>query len=70
MVLNEILSTNFRFNENIDRDNLESKLNLSEKYDKYLMDILRILKSKMEKKVNIYYGKPFSYYYQIIERRN
>ncbi len=69
LVASQILNSNFQINDDIDLHNMEINIGLSDKFLAHEQDIRTILKSSIDKRDYIYYGKPFSYYYQIIERR-
>lgn len=67
LVAQGILDSTFQINEDIDLNTIE--INLRNKFLIHENDIRTILKSSIDKRDYVYYGKPFSYYYQIIERR-
>ncbi|WP_154859544.1 reverse transcriptase domain-containing protein [Cyclobacterium xiamenense] len=67
LVTSGILNSNFQINDEIDLQTVE--IGLVAKFLIHENDIRTILKSSIDKRDYVYYGKPFSYYYQIIERR-
>ena len=70
LVLNGILDSNFTLTDRINFDEPVLDLELTEEFKKYSDEIIEVLKRPIKKQENVYYGKPFSYYYQIIERKN
>jgi len=70
LVISNILNSKFELNNKIDFENPELNLGLTDEFLKYKNDILFILLNPTEKRDLSYYGKPFSYYYHVIEKKN
>jgi hypothetical protein len=70
LVANNILNSKFEFKNEIDYENPHLDLGLTEEFLKYNNEILFILQNPIEKRELVYYGKPFSYYYHVIEKKN
>ena len=60
----------FELSNEVDFESPELNLGLSDEFLQYKDEILFILKNPIEKRELSYYGKPFSYYYHIIEKKN
>lgn len=69
LILNGILNKKFQLNQKINLDDSNLNLGLTEKYEPLRADIIDVLKHPVEKSRVVYYGKPFSYYYHIIEKK-
>lgn len=70
LVTSNVLNSKFELNHLIDFKSSTLNLGLSGEYLKYNNEILKILLNPLKKRDIIYYGKPFSYYYHIIEKNN
>jgi hypothetical protein len=73
LVLSGILNGSCQLSDGINLDEENLDLGLTEKYRKYKNEIIEILKYPTDNHDNrniIHYGKPFSYYYQVIEKLN
>ena len=70
LIASGILNSNFYLKKGIDLDDDLLNLGLAGKYQDYKDEILNILKHPVENREVIYYGKPFSYFYQAIERKS
>lgn len=70
LVLGGILNTNFQLTDRINFDEPDLNLGLTEDFKKYRDEIIEVLKNPIKKPQDVYYGKPFSYYYHIIEKKN
>lgn len=68
LVKSKILNSKFEINPDIDLESPDINLGLSEEFLKYKNEILYILQNPIEKRELSYYGKPFSYYYHVIEK--
>jgi hypothetical protein len=68
LVKSKILNSKFKLNPHIDLENPDINLGLSEEFLKNKNEILYILQNPIEKRDFSYYGKPFSYYYHVIEK--
>lgn len=65
-----VLSNSFRLKRGFDISDEDSDMGLSKKYRKWqddIRDLLKRLTDKRKEPVD-YYGKPFSYYYHVIEK--
>ncbi|MFC2134719.1 reverse transcriptase domain-containing protein [Bacteroidota bacterium] len=64
-----ILNSKFQLKSNIDPADNDLNLGLKKEYTYYREEIIRILMNPEGERKAPYYGKPFSYYYQVIEKR-
>jgi len=70
LVANGTLNSKFFLKKGINLDDDMLDLGLTGKYQDFNDEILTILKHPTENREIIYYGKPFSYFYQAIERKS
>lgn len=70
LVKSKILNSKFELSNDIDFEHHDLNLGLSDEFLKYKSVILFILLNPVEKNKPPYYGKPFSYYYHVIEKKN
>jgi hypothetical protein len=68
LVTSGILNPKFRLKDGLNFEDSSLNLGLSENFEKYRAEIIRVLVVPSDNRKPIYYGKPFSYYYQVIER--
>jgi hypothetical protein len=68
LVLSGILSSKFEVNYKVDFENSELNLGLTDEFLKYKDEIISIILNPLDKRELCYYGKPFSYYYHVIEK--
>jgi len=70
LVKSKILNSKFELSSEIDFVSPELNLGISEEFSQYRNEIKYILENPNEKRAQPYYGKPFSYYYHVIEKKN
>lgn len=70
LVSNNILNSKFEINKSVDLENTELNIGLTVEFLKYKDEIISKLLNPIQKRELSYYGKPFSYYYQVIEKKN
>lgn len=71
LVNSGILNFKFEISDKVDFENPALNLGLSTNYQKYKIEIINVLMEPyIDTRELSYYGKPFSYYYNIIERKN
>lgn len=70
LVKSKITNSKFELRNEIDFKSTELNLGLSDEFLQYKNEILYILENPIEKRELAYYGKPFSYYYHVIEKNN
>jgi hypothetical protein len=70
LVSSGILNNSYQLINGINLKDESLDLGLTGEYKKYRNEIIEILKHPTDNRKVVYYGKPFSYYYQIIERMN
>lgn len=70
LILSKILSSKFEVNNAVEFENPELNLGLTDEFLKYKDEIISILLNPIDKRDLPYYGKPFSYYYHVIEKTN
>lgn len=68
LVASHILNSKYELNTKIDFEDSEFDLGLTEEFEKYKIEIIFVLLNPIEKRELTYYGKPFSYYYHVIEK--
>ncbi|HZK95897.1 MAG TPA: reverse transcriptase domain-containing protein [Prolixibacteraceae bacterium] len=68
LVIGRVLNSKFQLvNEFVIEDG-NMDLGLSDKYREFQNEIIEILKNPIDRRKIVHYGKPFSYYYHIIEK--
>lgn len=68
LVIGKILNPKFEVDYTIDFENPDLNLGLTDEFLKYKDEIISILLNPINKREFSYYGKPFSYYYHVIEK--
>jgi len=66
LVKSGILTKRYRLNNGVNLDDEGLALGLDEEYATFRNDIIELLKNPVNDKRDVYYGKPFSYYYHVI----
>lgn len=69
LVNSGILNSKFELNKKVDFKSSELVLGLSSDFLPYENDIVYVLLNPVDKRELSYYGKPFSYYYNVIEKK-
>lgn len=64
-----ILNSKFEISKKVDFESSELDLGLSADFQPYESDIIYMLLNPDDKRELSYYGKPFSYYYNVIEKK-
>lgn len=68
LVIGKILNPKFEVDYTIDFENPDLNLGLTDEFLKYKVEIISILLNPIDNRELSYYGKPFSYYYHVIEK--
>ena len=69
LVFNVILSSRFKILKSVNLEDESLDLGLSEKYQDFRTEIISILKRQEDNRKPVYYEKPFSYYYHVVEKQ-
>ncbi len=65
-----VLNKNYKLNNEVPIYDPKLDLGLSPEYERYRHEVIEVLKNPITERYVSFYGKPFSYYYHLMERKS